>query len=68
MFSSWTEERCRGCMYENACDFETCRIEYEKKIRNDTIDEFAEHMKNLCKGIVYAEKYIDDIVNIMKNE
>ena len=68
MFSSWIEERCRGCRYENACDFSTCRIEYEKKIRNNAIDECAEHMKKLCKGIVYAEKYIDDIVNMMKNE
>ena len=41
----WREEKCRGCMYENACDFITCRIEYEKKIRDDAIDEFVEHMK-----------------------
>ena len=36
-------EKCRGCMYENKCDYITCRIEEANKreieIRNNTIDE-----------------------------
>ena len=68
MFSSWREEKCRGCMYENVCDFITRRIEHEKKIRDDAIDEFAEHMKKLCRGIIYAENYIDTIVKTMKTD
>ena len=64
----WTEERCRGCRYENACDFKTCRIEHEKKIREDTINDFAWHMKLLCRGVPDAEKYVDSIADMMKNK
>lgn len=36
-------EKCRGCIYENACNFISCRIEDKKiqriEIRNQTIDE-----------------------------
>lgn len=32
-------EKCRGCMYENACDYIDCRINERKNIRNQAIDE-----------------------------
>ncbi len=27
-------EKCRGCMYENACDYIDCRINERRNIRN----------------------------------
>lgn len=38
-------DKCGGCMYENACDYITCRKEEVTKIRNKAIDEFAERLK-----------------------
>lgn len=32
-------EKCRGCMYENACDYIICRFDEIKNIRNQVIDE-----------------------------
>ena len=32
-------EKCRGCMYENACNYITCRIEEDKETRNKIIDD-----------------------------
>ena len=42
---AWTE-KCRGCMYENACDYITCRKENEKEIRNKAIDEFKKEIRD----------------------
>lgn len=41
---------------------------FEKDIRNEVIDEFAEQIKKMCKGITIAEKAIDEIANQMKKE
>lgn len=32
-------EKCRGCMYENACDYIICRFDEIKNMRNQVIDE-----------------------------
>ena len=45
----WTE-RCRGCHYENACDYIRCRKEDDvnyKTLKNKVIDEFAELLTDI---------------------
>lgn len=32
-------EKCRGCIYENACDFISCRQIENENIRNKAIDD-----------------------------
>lgn len=48
----WTEQ-CRGCHYENACDYIHCRKEdnadYDA-LRNKTIDEFAGLLIDILTG------------------
>ena len=61
-------EKCRGCRNENRCDFIHCTSEREKEIREQAIDEFAEKIKKLFKGIVIAEKAIDEIATELKGE
>lgn len=46
-------ERCRGCMYENACSYIDCRIENDISLYNqnksviDLLQESAEEIENL---------------------
>ena len=39
---------------------------FEKEIRAKAIDEFAEKMKELCKGITFAELFIDEVAEQLK--
>ena len=49
-------EKCRGCVYENRCDYITCEIQHLAEVRADerkkAIDEFMEVVKatyhNFC--------------------
>jgi len=38
----------------------------EQEIRKNAIDEFAERMKKMCKGITIAETVIDEIAEEMR--
>lgn len=48
-------EKCRGCVYENRCDYITCQIQYieevRAKARAEAIDEFVERMKSKADWI-----------------
>ncbi len=35
-------EKCRGCMYENACDYVDCRFDENKRIYNQALDKLDE--------------------------
>lgn len=48
--------------------YEDAEMRKEKEIRAEAIDEFAEQMRQMCKGITIAERSIDEIVRQMKNE
>ncbi len=53
--------------YEN-CHNITCRRKCQKDGYNMAIDEFAEKLKPIYKGITIAEKVIDEIAEQLKGE
>ena len=58
-------EKCRGCMYENACNYITCRKEEYKTFRNKIVDEFAKKLKYEF-GSDEIHEVIDEVAKSMK--
>ena len=62
-------DKCNHCMNFNKCDYITCRIEEDakmrKEVRNATIDEFVEKMKYEF-GNDEIHNVIDEIAKKMK--
>lgn len=60
-------EKCRGCMNENRCDYITCRIEENKQIRNQAIDDCINAFANWF-GYNYENQGYYRLLKQMKSE